>query len=133
MRFFTTAIIIIMYSSVALSATKGAANMTAGVSSDNGNTYKGLTADYKVESENSFQAFNTSIDLEYSSAKNRPSVINGHQYLYSNTVINSNGYHLLKLPSPFLVVESGITYKQTGEVDSESSWAIQVSRSLEYK
>ncbi len=137
MKNFVKVVIGIMYSSVAFSATKGDANMTAGVSSDNGNIYKGLTADYKVESEGAFQTFNSSIDLEYSSAKNRPSVINGHQYLYSNTIFNSNTYHLLKLPTPFIVVESGIAYKQTGEVDLDGNkqfgWSAYVGPTFKRK
>ncbi len=117
MKNILLAVCFILFSDVGYSATKGIANMTAGISSDNDSLYKGITADYIIDSESAFQNWNASSQFEYSSAKNRPSVINGHQYLYTDSVFNINAYHLFKLPSPFWIFDSGASYKQTGELD----------------
>jgi hypothetical protein len=111
---------------VSYSSVKGLANVSVGFSMDDDDLSNGIVADYAVSNDSYFQSWDGEVNLAYSSAKNRPSAINGHQYLYENSALGGTFSHLLKSASPFINFNSGADYKQSGEVDAEgrsnSSW-----------
>ena len=110
-------IVLLIQISLSSASTTGQANLTVGLSADNKDVYKGMAIDYSVQSNSHIQAWSAMLNYDYSDAKNRPSAINGHQYLYSSNAINAGFAHEIKTPTPFVVWNTGGDYSQSGEED----------------
>ena len=96
---------------------RGQANITMGLSADNNDVHEGFSADYSAQNESHLQSWQSKVNLDYSSAINRPSAINGHQFLYSSNAFGGNFNHILKPPTPFMTWNSGADYRETGELN----------------
>ena len=99
----------------------GQGNMTVGLSVDDKDVHEGLSLDYIAQSDSPLQAWNTNVSLDYSTAKNRPSAINGHEYLYGDSSINTGIDHIFKTALPHLVWSSEVSYSQEGDRNADGS------------
>ncbi len=110
-------IVFLLDISICNASTTGQAKLTAGLSADNKDVYKGIAIDYSLQSDSHIQSWSTTFNYDYSDAENRPSAISGHQYLYSTSAISAGFSHEIKTRTPFVVWNTGGDYRQSGEVD----------------
>jgi len=107
--------IIVCSVSVCRASTTGQGDLSVGISVDNHKAYKGLDLDYNIQGDAYMQKWMAAINVDYSDAKNRPSAISGHQYLYDSSAISTEFSHQLESPSPYITWQTIGNYTQSGE------------------
>jgi len=111
--------IILLDISICNASITGQGSLSAGLSADNKEIYKGVAIDYGLQSDSYMQIWSVTLNYDYSDAENRPSTTAGHQYLYNTSAISSGFDHEVKTPTPYIVWSTGADYRQSGELDAQ--------------
>ena len=111
--------------------------MTIGLSVDDESVHEGFSLDYIAQADSPLQAWSTNVSLDYSTAEDRPSAINGHEYLYDGGSVNTGIDHILKTSWPHLVWSSGANYSQEAEKNTDGTvddrWSLLSGPSINKK